>query len=372
MAIHLFPIMGSVLVFVFLAVFLTLPWTIYQYRKHGYFNFWRSAIIASLLFYLMTAYFLVILPLPDVRENCTDVINTVYAQLKPFKFIDDIQRETGVIWSSPSSWLVLLRARSFYQVIFNIFLLLPLGVYLRYFLSERSKWYYALFLGFFLSLFFEVTQRTALFGYFECPYRLFDVDDLIMNTLGSMLGFFLAPMILYFLPSKEAIKERDLSYQLQNQATYGIQLLEVLIHLIVSNFIAAMFAKNEMLPLAEVLVFSLVFFILTVIIPLITNGRTLGGEILRIKQVRVNLLGLLKRYLILILPYLLAGLSNTLTIYQGDDILIVLLGLGLTLLSFIIWFAIFTYLIWKWFRKERRPYFNDYAEIDLVRLSKRK
>lgn len=371
MSVHLFPIFGSLIVFLFLAVFLTLPWVIYQYRKHAYFNFWRSVIVASLLFYLMTAYFLVILPLPDVRENCADLANTVYAQLQPFKFIDDIQRETGVIWSSPSSWLVLLRARSFYQVIFNVFLLLPLGVYLRYFINDRSKWYYALMLGFFVSLFFEITQRTALFGYFECPYRLFDVDDLMMNTLGSSLGFFLAPMILYFLPSKEEIKEQDLNYQLEQQATYGIQLLEVMIHIILSNFIAGALARNEMLPLAEVLVFTVVFFIFTVLIPALTKGRTLGGEVLRIKQINVTVIGLLKRYLILVLPYLLGGISNTLTLYQGDDLLIILLGLGLTLLSLMIWLGIFLHVIWKWIKKARRPYFNDYAEIDYLRLNKK-
>ena len=320
----------------------------------------------------MTAYFLVILPVPDARENCAELINTVYAQLKPFQFMNDIQRETGIIWSSPSSWIVLLRARSFYQVIFNVFLLLPLGVYLRYYFNERSKWYYALITGFILSLFFEVTQRTALFGYFECPYRLFDVDDLIMNTFGATLGFFIAPMILFFLPSKHAIREKDISYQLKNQASYGIQLVEVLIHILVSHFIAGMFAKNEMLPLAEVIVFSAVFFVLTVIIPALSKGRTLGGQVLRIKQASTRLTGLLKRYLIIISPYLLGGISNTLTLYRGDDILIILLGLGLTLLSFIIWLGIFIYVIWKWIKKERRPYFNDYADIEMIRLTKRK
>jgi putative membrane protein len=28
-----------------------------------------------------------------------------------------------------------------------------------------------------------------VFGFFECPYRLFDVDDLMLNTSGAVLGF---------------------------------------------------------------------------------------------------------------------------------------------------------------------------------------
>lgn len=32
-------------------------------------------------------------------------------------------------------------------------------------------------------------QGTGVFGFFKCLYRLFDVDDLMLNTSGAVLGF---------------------------------------------------------------------------------------------------------------------------------------------------------------------------------------
>ena len=35
----------------------------------------------------------------------------------------------------------------------------------------------------------ELSQLTGLFGLYDCPYRQFDVDDLILNVLGIALGW---------------------------------------------------------------------------------------------------------------------------------------------------------------------------------------
>ena len=43
-----------------------------------------------------------------------------------------------------------------------------------------------------LTLFIETAQLTALFGLYPCPYRQFDVDDLILNVAGILAGFALA------------------------------------------------------------------------------------------------------------------------------------------------------------------------------------
>ena len=71
---------------------------------------------------------------------------------------------------------------------------------MRYFFQEKRYWKRALALGFALSLFFEVTQVT---GIYKCPYRLFDVDDLMLNSTGALFGFLVAPVILALFPSKE-------------------------------------------------------------------------------------------------------------------------------------------------------------------------
>ena len=63
-------------------------------------------------------------------------------------------------------------------------LLVPLGMYLRYYF--RRTWWQTLAIGVLVTLSFETTQLTGLWGLYEHPYRLFDVDDLMMNTLGAM------------------------------------------------------------------------------------------------------------------------------------------------------------------------------------------
>lgn len=72
---------------------------------------------------------------------------------------------------------------------FNLFLTMPFGAYLRYYF--RVGWKRALLYSFLLSLFFELTQLTGLYFVYPGSYRLFDVDDLIINTTGSMIGFML-------------------------------------------------------------------------------------------------------------------------------------------------------------------------------------
>ncbi|GMG84368.1 hypothetical protein LNKW23_35830 [Paralimibaculum aggregatum] len=42
------------------------------------------------------------------------------------------------------------------------------------------------------SLGLETAQATGLFGLYPCPYRAFDLDDLILNTAGAALGAALA------------------------------------------------------------------------------------------------------------------------------------------------------------------------------------
>ena len=39
-----------------------------------------------------------------------------------------------------------------------------------------------------VSLFFEFTQYSGLYGYYAHAYRTFDVDDLILNTFGAAIG----------------------------------------------------------------------------------------------------------------------------------------------------------------------------------------
>ena len=139
----------------------------------GLFPFLISLSVSSFLFYLLAIYFLVIFPLPD--KNTIDP-NQNRVNLIPFQFLFTILKEPCI-----------------YTVLLNILMFVPFGMYLRYFFSCSYK--RVLFLSFCLSLFFEMTQITGLYFLYPYPYRVFDVDDLVLNAMGGFFGFFLLKMI---------------------------------------------------------------------------------------------------------------------------------------------------------------------------------
>ena len=46
-----------------------------------------------------------------------------------------------------------------------------------------------------VSCLIEATQYTGLFGVVPCTYRVVDIDDVIMNTLGTYVGVRLLPFM---------------------------------------------------------------------------------------------------------------------------------------------------------------------------------
>ncbi len=52
-----------------------------------------------------------------------------------------------------------------------------------------------LIITFCLTLFFELTQLTGLYFIYPRPYRLFDVNDLFVNTVGGLVGWTIAPLL---------------------------------------------------------------------------------------------------------------------------------------------------------------------------------
>ena len=94
----------------------------------------------------------------------------------------------------------------------NIVFFVPLGIFMKAYFHKH--WKFALLSGFLLSMLIEVTQLTGVFGLYPCSYRLFDVNDLITNTFGCLLGFILTWLIGYKVPS---VKLSDENYAAPNR-----------------------------------------------------------------------------------------------------------------------------------------------------------
>lgn len=206
MAIYLFPIRTAIITFIGIASFIMIPFLAWQYRKYGAVSLLRTGILFSFVFYLLSAYYLVILPLPDPATLAPHTGLRQFMNLTPFQFIFDFIRETSFQPSNIRSFLPALFEPVFIQPLFNIALTIPFGVYLAYYFKQNVK--KVLLFSFLLSLFFELTQLSALYGIYPRPYRLFDVDDLMLNTLGGLVGYALFQKFLFFLPSKDKMDER--------------------------------------------------------------------------------------------------------------------------------------------------------------------
>lgn len=179
MSVYLIPIKIAFIIFCILSFFLIIPWLVYSYRKYGRLSLWASIVAYSFVFYMLSALFLVLLPLPETRNTCAlQSPDTVHYSLVPFHFIWEIIHSRSIVWSQPSTYVRVLTDSVFLQTAFNFLLLLPFGVYLRYFFQHKRKWKKALGLGFALSLFYETTQITGIYGIYNCPYRIFDMDVL--------------------------------------------------------------------------------------------------------------------------------------------------------------------------------------------------
>ena len=123
-------------------------------------------------------------------------------QLVPFQFVADFLRETPLVLSDARTYLPALFDRTVLQVVCNILMLLPFGMYLRYVCGLDLGKVALASLAF--SAFIELGQLTGLFFVFRGSYRLCDVDDLMLNTLGGLLGGELVHALEAHLPPLDA------------------------------------------------------------------------------------------------------------------------------------------------------------------------
>ena len=315
MSIYFEPIRIALIIFIFLGFLLIIPWLIYSYRKYGYVSIWQSLVVYSFAYYMLTAFFLVILPLPATRDTCSiQPADTLHYSLIPFYFIKDVISGSSIVLSQPSTYIRLLTQGAFIQAVFNFLLLLPFGVYLRYFFNKRLHWKRAFGLGFALSLFYEVTQITGIYGIYNCPYRIFDIDDLLLNSTGALSGFLLAPILLALFPSQESVLAKS-EQKIQSVPPLS-QLLAVMIdYLLIKlswTFTFGLLINNDFI---EFIYTILAFFIVFSIIPLFWDGKTPGTQFMRFKLAKMNhdqhvRVAFLKRTIALLFPVILIYFSK--------------------------------------------------------------
>ena len=339
--------------FPLIAGFFTLPYLLHEYRKYGAILFLRTLMAYSFILYMMCAYFLIILPLPPVEEVAN--YTSPWLQLKPFNELLDVFRELRDDLAEHASVKEIVKNSALFQIVFNILLTVPFGIYLRYFFKASRKKTVILTLS--LSLFYELTQLSGLYFIYPRPYRLADVDDLITNTLGGYLGYLIAPKITAFLPSADRMKE--MAYQRSEHvsilrrmfaAALDCLILEVLFFVVMINVLPLLPSLGEK-PLSVFLAVLLLFGFYTLFVMLyfgvlewLMGGRSPGKLFFHLKLIdtrtggRPKLWQYLVRYgffylLVVPLPFL-----ALLMFFVQDDGLALVLGiiLGALFLAFCI------------------------------------
>lgn len=180
------------------------PLVYFHYRRHGKFRGFPAFMTIATFFYICGVVAFTLFPLPETNDEfCTLRDDIGYWQLKPFSFVSDI---VHVI--ETSGLIGALTSATLWQVLFNVLLLLPLGFLLAY--RFKKSFPNSVVIGFLVSLLIELTQGTAVWGIFGCPYRLADVDDLMINTAGVALGWWIGQRSIGVLPDPSPARLPDL------------------------------------------------------------------------------------------------------------------------------------------------------------------
>ncbi|MGH3879793.1 MAG: VanZ family protein [Actinophytocola sp.] len=200
---YLLPVTTAISIFPVIVLIVLLPVAVVSYRRRGRAGGWTTLVVYGFLFYLLAAVMQTVIPLPsDPGEYCATQNYASTPQLRPFYFVQVLQERARGDWSLAS----VVSYGVVWSTALNLAVLAPLGFFLRYLVGMRFL--PAAGLAFGVSLLFELTQLTGLWFVYPCAYRLFSVDDLMLNTVGAVVGWLLAGPLGRLLPAVEPERER--------------------------------------------------------------------------------------------------------------------------------------------------------------------
>lgn len=141
-------------------------------RKNNFFNiFFYSLVYIYIIWVLSVCFF----PM-DFQENS---MWRNIVQLYPFKTILEMKDFFNL-------WLYNVALK---QLWWNILLLMPAWFFLQILLKKYKTFFQAFYIWFFISLIIESTQLFLSVFVIDWRYKIFDVDDLLLNTVWFILWF---------------------------------------------------------------------------------------------------------------------------------------------------------------------------------------
>jgi glycopeptide antibiotics resistance protein len=222
---YLLSIRTAALLFPAIALLTFVPTAIVLYRRHGVMTRWRVLSVYGGGYYALSAFCMTVVPLPSPSVDvCAAYPSFREPQLTPGTAFADIWKEAHHRVTLDA---LVLHNSAVWQTAFNLLLLLPLGAFVR--IHFRRGLAAATITGFAGSLCLELTQYSGLWGLYACPYRLFAVDDLIVNTAGAALGWAVAAPLARALPDLDSLDDRALAPLAAGKVPFGRRLLALLL-----------------------------------------------------------------------------------------------------------------------------------------------
>lgn len=175
------------------AVALVVPVAAVLYRRRGAMPLGSVVVLLAAAIYGVALWTYTLVPFPVSDDyTCTRPI------LEPFQSFRELRaggvRTPQLLAANPYFW----------QTALNVALFVPFGYFVRRVLGRGFL--VAGVLGFATSLLIETTQLTGVWGIFRCSYRFFEVDDLLTNTSGAVIGSILSGALVRRRPTAPAVR----------------------------------------------------------------------------------------------------------------------------------------------------------------------
>lgn len=289
------PAVLAVFLGVFLAVLLLVPFVFRSYRKRGEVGLGPGILAFAFLVYGLALVAYTLFPVPQIDAAwCARHTAFTHPQIGPLQFLSDIAKDR-----TAAGWRGIVTNPAVQQVVFNMALFVPLGAYLRH-RGLRVPGVLGAGLG--VSLLIECTQLTGNWFLYPCPYRLFDVDDLLANTLGTAVGLLFAPLL------RRMYGRTSLPAEAPRPVTTGRRWLGMAVDLVAVTLLGGVASVAVLLVTGDrvdnpVLNPWLPAGLLLVLPSLGSHAATLGQRAVRLRRVRAD--G--GRPGVLLVPALLSG-----------------------------------------------------------------
>ncbi|MEZ3161950.1 VanZ family protein [Microbacterium sp. BWT-B31] len=267
----------AILVGIAAAAVLFVPFVAVSYRRHGRLSVARAVLWGSGLVYFWALWAYTLLPLPD-----PGAIVCVGTNGDLFAFVDDVRDALAAGGSFVTRPAVL-------QLLLNVLLFVPLGFFVRV-LGGRGVVVAGL-VGLAVSAFVETTQLTGVWGLYPCAYRVFDVDDLLTNTTGAVIGSVLGLLVPARLRGSERMPGADLPRPVTRRRRLlamvcdlvGAWLTALAVGVVMQAALLALGAREEVEDgSASALVGDVVTIVVWLVVVLAT-GRTVGDLAVRLR-----------------------------------------------------------------------------------------